>query len=169
MLILLYGYAEYYWSIEEYDKIAFHLTNGFYMNYTKWREGYRIKVEGNDVKWVKTASYDDSYETFFSYLNMVYAYAGTLSLAAESTPITLDELLPGDILLEGGSPGHCVMVVDMAYNEEGSRCYLLAQAICLHRIFISLPIRFIRKILGIMKQRWTIPYVLPLGHLTKAL
>ncbi|HHT87748.1 MAG TPA: hypothetical protein GX002_01870 [Clostridiales bacterium] len=120
-------YAEYYWSIEEYDKIAFHLTNGFYMNYTKWREGYRIKVEGNDVKWVKTASYDDSYETFFSYLNMVYAYAGTLSLAAESTPITLDELLPGDILLEGGSPGHCVMVVDMAYNEEGSRCYLLAQ------------------------------------------
>ena len=26
-------YAEYYWSIKAYDKIAFHLTNGFLMNY----------------------------------------------------------------------------------------------------------------------------------------
>lgn len=120
-------YAEYYWSIEEYDKIAFHLTNGFYMNYTKWRDGYRIRVEGNDVEWVKTASYDNSYETFLKYLNNVFAYAGTLSLSAESTRITLDDLLPGDILLEGGSPGHCVLVADMAYNEEGKRCFLLAQ------------------------------------------
>ena len=39
----------------------------------------------------------------------------------------MDDLLPGDILLEGGSPGHCVMVVDMAYDEKGNRCYLLAQ------------------------------------------
>lgn len=120
-------YAEYYWSLEEYDKIAFHLTNGFYMNYTKWRDGYRIKVDGNDVSWNKSASYDDSYETFIKYLEMVFAYAGTLSLAAESSPISIDDLLPGDILLQGGSPGHCILVVDMAYDEGGSRCYLLAQ------------------------------------------
>lgn len=120
-------YAEYYWSLEEYDKIAFHLTNGFYMNYSKWRDGYRIRVEGNDVNWTKSASYDDSYETFIKYMEMVFAYAGTLSLNAESNPISLGDLLPGDILLEGGSPGHCVLVVDMAYDEDGKRCYLLAQ------------------------------------------
>ncbi len=120
-------YAEYYWSLEEYDKIAFHLTNGFYMNYTKWRDGYRIKVDGNNVSWSKSSSYDDSYETFIKYMEMVFAYAGTLSLAAESSPISIDDLLPGDILLQGGSPGHCILVVDMAYDEDGSRCYLLAQ------------------------------------------
>lgn len=120
-------YAEYYWSLEKYDKIAFHLTNGFYMDYTKWREGYRIQVSGNDVTWKKTASYDDSYETFIKYMEMVFAYAGTLSLTAESNSISLDDLLPGDILLEGGSPGHCVMVVDMAVSEDGNRCFLLAQ------------------------------------------
>lgn len=120
-------YAEYFWSIEAYDKIAFHLTNGFFMNYSKWRDGYRIKVEGNDVSWSKSASYDETYETFIKYMNMVFAYAGTLSLTTESSSITLDDLLPGDILLEGGSPGHCVMVVDMAYDENGNRCYLLAQ------------------------------------------
>lgn len=120
-------YGEYYWSLGKYDKIAFHLTNGFYMEYTKWRDGYRIKVDGNDVSWVKSASYDDSYENFRKYMEMVFTYAGTLSLTAESRPISLDDLLPGDLLLEGGSPGHCVMVVDMATDEDGNRCYLLAQ------------------------------------------
>jgi poly-gamma-glutamate synthesis protein (capsule biosynthesis protein) len=120
-------YAEYFWSLEKYDQIAFHLTNGFYMNYPKWRDGYRIKVNGNDVTWNKSASYDDSYETFIKYMEMVFAYAGTLSLTAESEPISLEDLFPGDIFLEGGSPGHCVMVVDMATREDGNRCFLLAQ------------------------------------------
>jgi poly-gamma-glutamate synthesis protein (capsule biosynthesis protein) len=120
-------YAEYYWSLGAYDKIAFHLTNGFYMEYTKWRVGNRLQVEGNKVSWVKTASYDDSYEEFLNYLTMVFAYAGTLSLAAECDPISTSELLPGDLFLKGGSPGHCILIVDMAVDTEGNKCYLLAQ------------------------------------------
>lgn len=120
-------YAEYYWSLGEYDKIAFHLTNGFLMEYTKWRNGHRIKVDKNNVSWVNTASYDDSYETFFKYMETVFTYAGTLSLAKECMPISLKHLQPGDLLLVGGSPGHCVMVVDMAVDENGNRCFLLAQ------------------------------------------
>jgi poly-gamma-glutamate synthesis protein (capsule biosynthesis protein) len=120
-------YAEYYWSLQAYDKIAFHLTNGFYMEYTKWQSGYRIKVDGNDVSWVKSASYNDSYKEFQMYLDMVFAYAGTLSLESECENISVDELLPGDLFLKGGSPGHCVLIVDMAADQEGNRCYLLAQ------------------------------------------
>ncbi len=120
-------YAEYYWSLQEYDKIAFHLTNGFYMEYVKWQEGYRIKVDGNVVRWVKSASYDNSYETFLKYLDMVFAYAGTLSLASECDNLPVEDLLPGDLFIKGGSPGHCVLVVDMAMDQEGKACYLLAQ------------------------------------------
>jgi hypothetical protein len=120
-------FAEYYWSIEAYDKIAFHLTNGFYMEYTKWRDGNRIKVDGNEVRWYKAKAYDASYEEFLNYLDMVFAYAGTLSLSSECDRITLEELMPGDLFLQGGSPGHCVVVVDMAVDAEGSKCYLLAQ------------------------------------------
>lgn len=120
-------YAEYYWSLEQYDDIAFHLTNGFYMDYNKWREGYRIVVDGNYVSWNNSSYYNDSYETFKKYMEMVFAYAGTLSLTSESSPISLDNLLPGDLLLEEGSPGHCVMVIDMAYDGNGNKCYLLAQ------------------------------------------
>lgn len=120
-------YGEYYWSLQKYDEIAFHLTNGFYMEYSKWRDGNRIVVDGNDVRWNLSSSYNDSYESFLKYMEMVFSYAGTLSLTAESTTISLEDLLPGDILLEGGNPGHCVMVIDMAYDEAGNRCFLLAQ------------------------------------------
>ncbi len=120
-------YAEYYWSIGAYDKIAFHLTSGFLMEYTKWREGMRLVVEGNDVSWSKKETYDNSYEEFRNYLNMVFAYAGTLSLSQESSTISLKEALPGDMFLEGGSPGHCIMIVDVAVDSDGNKCFLLAQ------------------------------------------
>lgn len=120
-------YAEYYWSIGAYDKISFQLTNGFVMNYTKWRDGNRIKVDGNDVRWYKYKAYNDTHEEFLNYLDMVFAYAGTLSLTAECKSISVDELLPGDLFLQGGSPGHCVLVVDMAMDSQGNKCYLLAQ------------------------------------------
>lgn len=123
----IHMYAEYYWSIKAYDKIAFHLTNGFLMEYVKWRDGNRIKIDGNKVSWVKTAGQDDSYEEFLNYLNMVFAYAGTLSLATECDSILAEELRPGDLLLQGGSPGHCILVVDMAADSAGNPCYLLAQ------------------------------------------
>jgi len=120
-------YAEYYWSVGAYDKIAFHLTNGFYMEYTKWRDGNRLIVNGNDVAWRKTESYNDSYEAFRQYLTTVYIYAGTLSLSQECEPIGLKELQPGDMFLQGGSPGHCILVVDVAQSSDGNRCFLLAQ------------------------------------------
>ncbi len=120
-------YAEYYWAREEYDEIAFHLTNGFLMEYTKWRDGNRIFVDGNNVSWNHSSVYDDSYESFRKYLDMVFAYAGTLSLSEESFPIEMDMALPGDMFLEGGSPGHCLLIIDFAENQQGEQCFLLAQ------------------------------------------
>lgn len=120
-------YAEYYWSIAAYDRIAFHLTNGFLMEYTKWRDGNRLVVSGNNTSWSKQAKYDDSYENFRKYLNTVYSYAGTISLSKECEPISIDEILPGDIFMYAGSPGHCVLVADVAVDDAGNKCFLLAQ------------------------------------------
>lgn len=120
-------YSEYYLSTGAVDKIRFHLTNGFLMDYETWRNGGRIKVQGNDVTWVSSAGYDDSYEGFRSYLKQVMIYAGTLSLSEEGHLIDKEELKTGDMIIKGGSPGHCVLVVDAGENESGERCYLLAQ------------------------------------------
>ena len=120
-------YGEYLWSVRAYDAIAFHLTNGFLMDYPSWRAGKRLLVDNNHVSWVKKAAYDDSNESFLKYLRQVMVYAGTLSLEKECTAVDLSQVLAGDLLIRGGSPGHCVMVVDVAEDEFGNRCFLLAQ------------------------------------------
>ena len=121
-------YAEYFWNTKQYDRIAFHYTSGFLAEYLKWREGNRIKVDGNTVKWVKSAGYDDSYECFVEYLKNVFSYAGTLSMyCEEAVEIPLGEAKAGDVFLYGGSPGHVVMIVDVCENEDGEKAFLLAQ------------------------------------------
>lgn len=120
-------YAEYFLSTEQYDKIAFQFTNGFLAEYTKWRDGYRIVVDGNNTYWSLTAGYDDSYECFQDFMRMVFAYAGTLSMQYEATEITMAELRIGDVFLYSGSPGHVVMVVDICEDANGKKAFLLAQ------------------------------------------
>lgn len=121
-------YAEYYWHSGQYDKIAFHFTDGFLCNYSKWKEGYRVVVDENGTRWTLSASYDDSYECFVKYLRMVFSYAGTSSMEAfESEPISVSELEVGDVILKGGSPGHVVMVADVCINADGEKAFLLAQ------------------------------------------
>lgn len=120
-------YGEYLWSVGAFKDISFQLTNGFLMDYSSWREGKRLSVEGNKVWWEKRASYDDSKENLLKYLRQVMIYAGTISLERESSSVDLTQLLSGDLLIRGGSPGHCVMVVDVAEDETGNKCFLLAQ------------------------------------------
>jgi len=41
--------AEYLYGRKAYDRIHFNFTNGFRADYTKWAEGYRISVKGNET------------------------------------------------------------------------------------------------------------------------
>jgi len=121
-------YGEYCLSIGRPERIKYHFTNGFLTEYRKWRDGYRIKVDGNNVYWVESGGYDDSYASFQAYMRMVFSYAGTLSMDTyEANSITLNELQVGDVFLKGGSPGHVVMVVDICENESGKKAFLLGQ------------------------------------------
>ncbi len=120
-------YAEYYYQTGQPEKIAFHFTNGFLAEYVRWRDGERIKVDGNQVQWVQSAARDDSYESFVEYLKMVFCYAGTLSMETESEEIDCSQMRVGDVFLKGGSPGHVVMVIDICENEAGQRAFLLGQ------------------------------------------
>ncbi len=120
-------YSEYFWKTKQYDRISFHFVSGFLAEYEKWREGYRIRVNGNDVSWVRSASYDSSYACFQQYLQIVFSYASTLSMEKESVKIDPSQIQAGDVFLKGGSPGHVVMVVDVAQDEKGDKAFLLAQ------------------------------------------
>jgi hypothetical protein len=121
--------AEYLYQQKEFDKIRFNFTNGFNAEYSRWIEGYRIEVKENDVSWKKTSEYSIDYKDFRKYLDMVFAYAGTLSLSKELKPVTIDEMTIGDVFIQGGTPGHCVIVVDIAESRQsGQKIFLLAQS-----------------------------------------
>lgn len=121
--------AEYLYGQQAYDRIHFRFTNGFRADYTKWAEGYRIRVKGNHVSWYKAKERDYSYKTFRAYLDIIFAYAGTLSLAKELKSVPIASMQIGDVFIQGGSPGHAVIVVDMAVNKTtGQKLYLLAQS-----------------------------------------
>lgn len=120
--------AEFLFAQEQYDKISFHLTNGFLFPYAKYRDGYRLKVDGNDTSLVKSAQKDTSYAVFRKYCDLLFAYAGTISVSKECTPIEEQDLAIGDVFVYGGSPGHCVIVVDVCQNVAGEKAFLLAQS-----------------------------------------
>jgi len=122
--------AEHLYSKGRYEDIHFNFTNGFNADYTKFAEGNRFKIKGNFVVWAKTANKDYSYETFKKYLEIVYNYAGSASLSKELKPVkNLSEIKIGDVFIQGGFPGHAVIVVDMAKSQKtGEKIFLLAQS-----------------------------------------
>lgn len=120
--------AEYLYQHRKFDDIHFNFTNGFWADYSKWRQGYRIAVSGNEVSWVKKQPEDTGYASFRTYMDVVFTYAGTLSLSRELHSVSLSQIQPGDVWIQGGSPGHAVIVVDVAINGKGEKLFMLAQS-----------------------------------------
>ena len=121
--------GEYLFNNEDYEEIHFNLTNGFRVDYSKWIKGNRVMVEGNNTYWKNTAKASNTYADFRKYMTFVFTYAGTLSLEQELTPIAIENMKIGDVFIKGGSPGHAVIVVDMAKNlTSGETYYMLAQS-----------------------------------------
>jgi len=121
--------AEYLWSQKDYANIHFNLTNGFRVDYTRWMNGERVKVVGNKTKWVESQSPSNSKTDFWSYLEFVFTYAGTASLSKELIKVDWENMKIGDILIQGGHPGHAIIVVDMAINNTTKKkIFMLAQS-----------------------------------------
>lgn len=121
--------GEYLFHAGKKNDIAFHFTNGFLAGFSEWAKGKRMKVQGNTTEWVMKAAPDDSYAGFRKYMELVFTYAGTRSLEKELKPVAaVSDLQIGDVFIQGGSPGHAVVVVNVAQNANGEKVFLLAQS-----------------------------------------
>ena len=61
-------------------------------------------------------------------MEIIFSYAGTLSLSKELKTVNVEDINIGDVFIQGGSPGHAVVVVDMAVDNKGKNIFLLAQS-----------------------------------------
>jgi len=122
--------AEYLYATGRTNAIHFNFTSGDLAAFARWAAGERPRITGNKVTWRKDAAPDDGYANFRAYLDTVFTYAGTASLQKELIARdTLAEVQPGDVFIDGGFPGHAVLVLDVARHEEtGELLVLLAQS-----------------------------------------
>jgi len=121
--------AEYLWAAGRSAEVEFSLTNGTRVPWTRWAAGDRLKVRGRFAEWQPAAAEPDaSRESFRAYLDFVFTYAGSESLAEDlpARPIAL--IQPGDVLVQPGEPGHAVLILDMAKDDAGTTLVLLGQS-----------------------------------------
>ncbi|MDR4893386.1 MULTISPECIES: DUF4846 domain-containing protein [unclassified Chryseobacterium] len=120
--------AEYLYKAKKFNEIKFHFTSGDLLSWNDYKNGTRAFVSGNSVSFRKTAAFDDSYGSFRNYLDLIFNYAGTISLNKETKPVTRNSnLKTGDILITPGSPGHIVFITGVCKNQKGERLYLLSE------------------------------------------
>jgi len=104
--------AEYYFSRKEYDKIRFRSNLVFY-NFKDFSQ------QGKPCY---------SHDCLVTFLEKVFTYCGTYTVDEMTRPIKMNEMQAGDIFVKAGSPGHAMIVVDVAVNKStGKKIYLLAQ------------------------------------------
>ncbi len=122
--------AEYLYSIGKNNDICFNFTSGDKALFRKWIDGYRPIVLGNKVSWRHSAKTDSSYIVFRNYLDTVFRYAGTFSLKKELVKVDDPTRMKiGDVFIQGGFPGHAVIIVDIAYDKsKNEKLFMLAQS-----------------------------------------
>ena len=121
--------AEYLFQQKRFDEIGFHFTSGDYFSWTDYANGTRPIISGNSVSFSQTANEDDSYASFRKYLDIIYNYAGTISVNKETNPVRSNAAISsGDIIITPGSPGHAVMIFGCAKDKHNNKVYLLAES-----------------------------------------
>lgn len=117
--------AEYLFQQQRYHEIGFHFVNGLFYTWDKYCEGLKVSYTGNDIKLIKTAPSAYSHESLRKYLDIVYNYASTISLAKELKKV--NDFAAGVVVIYPGSPGHCFIIIDEATDTNGEKVFKLAE------------------------------------------
>jgi hypothetical protein len=122
--------AEYFFSRGEYSQINFKASDGTLLSFSDWQDGYRYHLQGNKlVKRQSNLLCNNLRQCFDAYLRVVFSYCGTASLQQSLQRVEdIRDIRAGDVWIEGGYPGHAMIVVDVAANERNEKIFLLAQS-----------------------------------------
>jgi hypothetical protein len=118
--------AEFLFSRKKYKEISFHFCSGLNYSWTDYLKGKRPVMKGRNQIIVQTVAIcEPSHKTLREYLDIVYAYANTVSLCGELKYTNRLEI--GTVIIYPGNPGHCCMIVDAALNGKNDTVYKLVE------------------------------------------
>jgi hypothetical protein len=95
--------------------------------FARWARGERIVPRGDGIVWKPLQRPDASHASYRRWLDEVFAWANTGSLARDTQRVASSELRAGDFVVQAGAPGHAVLVLDVALAADGRRALLLGQ------------------------------------------
>ncbi|MEE2645345.1 MAG: DUF4846 domain-containing protein [Myxococcota bacterium] len=121
-------HAEFLWHKGRAEKDAvYHFTSGDRSRWRDWRRGERFLISGREVVRAQGAVRSNTHTAYRRWLNLIFSYAGTRSLWRDSDAVGVRPLQGGDFFVQGGSPGHAVMLLDIVEAADGSRLGLIGQ------------------------------------------
>lgn len=119
--------SEFLFSRNLARTIRWSYTSGDMIAFSVWASGRRPVVDGRRVVWTVDRKNDSGYESFRRYLENIYTYSGSQSLARDLRPVRFADIQIGDVFLQAGSPGHAVIVLEMA-SHKSEKAVLLGQS-----------------------------------------
>lgn len=127
--VLIRLHAEWLFSQGNKD-ITYRGATGLDMPMSRWAKGERLDAQGASVFWaLKGKPSEMDHAEFRRYLNGVFTWANSTSLAQQAEPVAAADLRPGDFFVHIGSPGHALIVLDVAKKPKGPPLALLGQAL----------------------------------------
>jgi len=105
------------WLLGQGKPVMFHATSGDPMPWSRYRDGEKAYAPGNRLEWKSAPP-----QSWDQYLTAVFMWAGTRSLAHDTD--SAEQPMAGDMLVLPGSPGHAVVILDVAKSDEHT--YILA-------------------------------------------
>ncbi len=113
-------HAEYLWSNGRSQEAAYRFTSGDETRWADWTQGERFVIRGNQVERKSGAERPSDHESYRVWLDLVFTYAGTTSLARDTpSPPQTVPVAAGDFYVDPGFPGHAVLVLDVV--EQGTK------------------------------------------------
>lgn len=118
--------AEYLFASNQINEIGFHFTNGLKYEFKDYCKGI-IPIETNrGLKLVSSKGLcEPDHASLRKYLDIVYAYASTISLEKELK--NADDFEIGTVIIHAGSPGHCMIITDEKTDTNGERIFKLVE------------------------------------------
>ena len=111
------------------DQLVYSFTNGDKSSYKEWLDGAHYNLDPNDVRVLKKiykSKREDNLITFYSWLKMLWTWAGTGSLPFDTKEVEISDMKPGDIFNQGG---HAISIVDVIINKSnGNKKFMIAQS-----------------------------------------
>ena len=112
-------------NLQQCADAIMRLRAEYLFNKKKYNEISFFDNSGKEYKWSEGADRTG----FENYLEKVFGWCGSASLEKQLNPVNdLTKILPGDVFIKGGFPGHAMIVIDVAIDGNGQKVFMLAQS-----------------------------------------